>query len=263
MAAKKRALRLEMLMKMIGEYHAKHGRHTEITTTATGDAGATLLKNEGTAPDCERTGAGLRGTGVEQGEGQEDGTRQSSRHQAIKLTGSYNPKTQLDNTVGSDTDQNAWSADKTTGATLPAIGNPEPTSSFVSNKPVVDTAATATAQKSLAKQDRHSHPTMPTIVGTLHNPSASNEDKALHGGKCIAAVTPVTVVCICCGREGGKGHGRLCEHTFRRCGLCRVQEVERALYGAGGRRRRRRDGEVVRHETKPVRICAAFCWVMV
>ncbi|CBJ31147.1 hypothetical protein Esi_0236_0005 [Ectocarpus siliculosus] len=29
--------------------------------------------------------------------------------------------------------------------------------------------------------------------------------------------------------KGGRGHGRKCEHTFRRCGFCRVEEVRRVL----------------------------------
>ncbi|CAM9633251.1 unnamed protein product, partial [Ectocarpus sp. 13 AM-2016] len=31
------------------------------------------------------------------------------------------------------------------------------------------------------------------------------------------------------GTSGGRGHGRKCEHTFRRCGFCRVEEVRRVL----------------------------------
>ncbi|CAM9958618.1 unnamed protein product [Ectocarpus sp. 8 AP-2014] len=40
---------------------------------------------------------------------------------------------------------------------------------------------------------------------------------------------PPTRLCVCCGGEGGRGHGRKCEHTFRRCGFCRVEEVRRVL----------------------------------
>lgn len=39
-------------------------------------------------------------------------------------------------------------------------------------------------------------------------------------------------ICLCCGLEGGKGHGRRCGHTFRRCGFCRAEEVRKVLFGA-------------------------------
>lgn len=253
MEAKKRALRLEMLMKMIDEYHAKHGRHADITYPASGNAGATPCNDEDTAHQCERTGEGLRGTGVGQVGGQTDGPRQPSRHQTVEPTGSYNPKMQVDNRVESKIDP--------MNISLPVIGTRESPPFFVSNKPTVDTAAATSAQKSLEKKDRPSHQTMPIIGALLKNPPVHNEITTLHGDKCMSTVIPVSVVCICCGGEGGKGHGRLCEHTFRRCGLCRVQEVERVLYQVGGRRRRRRDGEEVRDETKPVRIYVVFWWV--
>lgn len=39
-------------------------------------------------------------------------------------------------------------------------------------------------------------------------------------------------MCLCCGAAGGKGHGRHCGHTFRRCGFCRAEEVRNVLFGA-------------------------------
>ena len=44
-------------------------------------------------------------------------------------------------------------------------------------------------------------------------------------------------ICLCCGVEGGKGHGRRCGHTFRRCGFCRAEEVRNVLFGAERGRR--------------------------
>lgn len=47
---------------------------------------------------------------------------------------------------------------------------------------------------------------------------------------------PDALTCVCCGSEGGKGHGRRCTHKYRRCGFCRVGEVHRVLSTAHSKR---------------------------
>lgn len=54
-------------------------------------------------------------------------------------------------------------------------------------------------------------------------PAAQSETKAVAELKAR--------MCLCCGAAGGKGHGKHCEHTFRRCGFCRAEEVRNVLFG--------------------------------
>lgn len=76
-----------------------------------------------------------------------------------------------------------------------------------------------------SKSSGHSANGQPTYL-SMHPTST-----AVGGGGVISAHTSTSHVCACCGGEGGKGHGRRCAHRHRRCGLCRVTEVRRVLFG--------------------------------
>ncbi|CAM9114988.1 unnamed protein product [Scytosiphon promiscuus] len=77
-------------------------------------------------------------------------------------------------------------------------------------------------------------PAAPTSA-TAADPGGQNHDLVREGATAAAGtaggtdeITPLHI-CVCCGGEGGRGHGRRCEHVFRRCGFCRVDEVKRVL----------------------------------
>lgn len=69
-----------------------------------------------------------------------------------------------------------------------------------------------------------------TLFPTIAAPYKAFEKGGRHTG------SPVALTCVCCGREGGKGHGRRCSHKYRRCGFCRVEEVHRVLSTAHSKR---------------------------
>ena len=85
--------------------------------------------------------------------------------------------------------------------------------------------------------------TQDVVISAEVNPARTAESGSSVGGdeessavSLAQAASPRS--CVCCGGEGGRGHGRRCEHTFRRCGFCRVEEVRRVL---GIRDKRRRE----------------------
>lgn len=106
-----------------------------------------------------------------------------------------------------------------------------------------------------------SEPT-PSAVGSDARPLSNQEPPSFEDTpeRSISTALPAGYLCKCCGGQGGKGHGRRCKHTFRRCGLCRVEEVRRVLYGTE-RNRRQGDSEAKRKGHRPVRGVLMVCLV--
>ena len=177
--AQKRTLRLEMLMRMVDDYHAKHGRHGVNTGNATAptEPGVSNDSNEGdwssgpkeTRPETRETGSTISGGGA---------------------------------------------------AALPAITPSSPGS----NNKYTNHLTSRSADENQVN----------TVVGPLKaqtSPAASERETQTKTG---VAAKAVAHICLCCGAAGGKGHGRHCGHTFRRCGFCRAQEVSKVLFAAAG-----------------------------
>lgn len=242
--AKKRTLRLEMLNKMIDEYHAKHGRHhVNALHLVGGDARGTL--NHGSTSEVKRLmGDPPAGT-------QDNAIKRRSRRQAGDIDDSKTAALQTDGSAGPESDEVRDSDENTLGISLPAI---ESTVAPIASSAVPSKCIISPTVMTTTKKLRHSRDPMPTIGGL---PDASTTKHEGISGDGDTPDTPVIVVCICCGGEGGRGHGRLCEHKFRRCGLCRVQHVKRILYGVGNTQTRRHRGK--RHgEAQGVSARAAF-----
>lgn len=94
------------------------------------------------------------------------------------------------------------------------------------------------------------------------NPSSITDSGSSVGGDWESSCTSPTQVapvhtCVCCGAEGGPGHGRRCAHTFRSCGFCRVEEVKRVLgiQDTGRRRRRGTSATLVSEECCALEMC--------
>ncbi|CAM9222749.1 unnamed protein product [Hapterophycus canaliculatus] len=85
-------------------------------------------------------------------------------------------------------------------------------------------ASTLSARGSTPMFSCQEHPAAPA-----RDVSGNSMDEGEHGSLTTTVLNQVTLLCVCCGGEGGRGHGRHCEHIFRRCGFCRVQEVKRVL----------------------------------
>lgn len=216
--AKKRTLRLEVLTKMIDEYHAKHGRHHVNTLhLVSGDARGTL--DHGCTGE-ERRPISDRPAGAE-----DNVMKRRTRSPADEIAHSKNAVFQTDGSAGPESDEVHDTEENMLGISLPAIECPivPIVSSAVPSKSTVPPTTTTTTENV-----GHSRGTMPTIGGLLDVSATRHEGFSGHGDTPDA---PVNVMCICCGGEGGRGHGRVCGHKFHRCGLCRVQHVKRILYG--------------------------------
>lgn len=175
--SKKRSLKLEILNRMIDDFHLKHGRRDN------------------------RTGRIIPIKTVH-GEGDRDRAGGTREPQAKDMTRFAD---------GAIFDKMVEGGENNNVATLfPAIAG------FSSTSPPLD------------------H--IPTTSSPSPRPRIDN--KAFEkGGKNL--VPPGALICICCGCEGGKGHGRRCTHKYRRCGFCRVEEVHRVLSTAHTKRKNR------------------------
>ncbi|CAM9152572.1 unnamed protein product [Laminaria digitata] len=144
--AQKRTLRLEMLMRMVDDYHTKHGRRG-VTGNATP-----------TDPDVSNGG---------------DIGNRPSRPEVVN---------EGRNIISS-------------GISLPAIA------------PTASPGSTTKKGNQPTGRSADQSETKPVAELKAH-------------------------ICLCCGAAGGKGHGKRCGHTFRRCGFCRAEEVRNMLFGA-------------------------------
>lgn len=191
--SQKRALRLEMLMRMIDEFHVKHGRYGNNETSFSPTA---LLASSG-----EKNVA-------------EPNNLQMSEDKNISID---------------PVDLEVDGIGKTnTAVNLPAIDSPAPVSE---------------PNDSLGRQ------LQPPSDQSRHDQDGSKNSNA--------TTTLVAHVCVCCRGEGGKGHGSRCEHTFRRCGVCRVREVQLILSGVEDERVRfsdagRKEISTVRGQLYPI-----------
>lgn len=184
-AAQKRALRLEMLTRMIDEYHLKHGRHGH---------------QKGNAISVSNQAVGV---------GNDKREERSARLPPRSNTNNGKASNIARDKVGTKVDDGTSTARMAVG-TLPAIANPAQASHRID--------ALRPAGRSLTTESS-AHASERSPAGDSIEKGASDTETLEH-------------VCACCGGDGGKGHGRRCRHTFRRCGFCRVEEVRRVLFGA-------------------------------
>lgn len=176
----KRALRLEMLTKMIDDFHAKHGRSGH-------GKGKYSPANSAVSSTCSSV---------------EKPSRTAAKEKAVVVDRAE------------------------TGIQLPAI---------------VDPASVSQGPKDPACCQR-------PLTSSEHTTDTHDGD-----GDSITVSAQAVHHCGCCGGKSGRGHGRRCEHRFRRCGLCRVEEVRRVLFGTKykqgrGSDARGRGGKPVRHD---------------
>lgn len=183
-AAKKRALRLKMLTRMIDDYHSKHGRYGN------------------------RKGNAISAITPAVGAGSDRRERGSARLPPDSNTNNGNVSNNARDKAETEVDDGARTA-RTEAGTLPAIATSTQASSITDNS----------ARRSLTTESS-THSSERFMAGGSIEEGASDTE------------TLETHLCACCGGDGGKGHGRRCRHTFRRCGFCRVDEVRRVLFGA-------------------------------
>lgn len=185
-AAQKRALRLEMLTRMIDEYHVKHGRYGH---------------RKGDTVSASNQAVGVGSDKVEEG---------SIRLPPHSNTNNSKTSNIARDKAGTKIDDGTSAAPMAVG-TLPAIATP--------------------AQASRRTDTRNPVGQSLTTESSLYASDCSATGDSIEKGESDTK-TLKTHVCACCGGDGGKGHGRRCRHTFRRCGFCRVDEVRRVLFGA-------------------------------
>lgn len=184
--AQKRALRLEMLTRMIDEYHLKHGRHGH---------------RKGNA-----ISAGNQAVGV----GNDKRKEGSARLPPHSNTNHGKVSSIAQDKMGTKIDDGTSTARMAVG-TLPAIAN----------------LAQASHRIDIRNPEGQSLMTESSAHASEGSPAGDSIEKRVSDTETLEKH-----VCACCGGDGGKGHGRRCHHTFRRCGFCRVEEVRRVLFGA-------------------------------
>lgn len=230
----KRALRLEMLTRMVDDFHAKHGR-----SRRRGGGGRRRREKRGVgapAPGDARdpTTAVATGCDDDSGVGGHDGERgrecpvdiasdegqdgendvhitTANQAKAIQSNSNNDDDTNNSSNSGGDTinnNDNTRTAFPAILSSTPPPPNPTPSSS----NPAAGWPATPAEENGVSTTD----------TGTSVDGESSS-------ATFLTRVEPPTRLCVCCGGEGGRGHGRKCEHTFRRCGFCRVEEVRRVL----------------------------------
>lgn len=192
------------IYSLLDEFHAKHGRYR-------GGGGGRNLRNKSVCISETRDSA----VAVRQrnNNGMDGITSDQDRDASISTTARENCKQE----------------DGKAGTPLPAIG-PSPPAEPVPERTPYGAAGVARRRSMFTGED---------------NPaSTAGSGSSVRGDEGNSVALPTLVkpfhVCVCCGAEGGLGHGRRCLHTFRRCGFCRVEEVQRVLgiqdIGRRGRR---------------------------
>lgn len=229
--AQKNALRLEMLTRMIDDFHDKHGRPgarkrnqnlfidsaagSEANASATGSAAI----NSQISSCLERTEEGAHAAGPS------TACPTHSNAEDIANRGGYR------DCDGDDAKhRRCGTGNDTSICALPAIAATAPHAPETS----IPTANSSTN----TCRERPLFPSQSCPTKNADNIQSEHvrgkDDHAMS-----AATKPAAwVACACCGGQGGKGHGKHCRHTFRRCGVCRVEEVRRVLFGAEQTNRR-------------------------
>lgn len=180
--AKKRVARLEVLKRMIGEFHAKHGRFDSVSHIS-----------QATTPDKRH--------------GRKQDNCQGQHPQDYDSAAHFSPRT--------GPEQHSSKVSKKKMDVLPPVIHP--------------TEGTPGKIEAAAKGSSS------TLLPLPHN-KASYLDR--FDSQDVCSTRPVIVVCACCGNKGGTGHGRLCLHSRKMCGFCRIEEAKNVLYGHDTERRR-------------------------
>lgn len=178
------------IYSLLDEFHAKHGRHRG------GEKGGKPRKNSVSISDTPDSVVAVR----QRNNNDIDGLNRNQDRDLSKTAG-----------------ENRKQKDDKVGTPLPAIS---PSLPAVPERNT-DGAAGAVGRRSMFVSDED----------IPESTADSSRSVGGHGESTVTFPTQVTPlhICVCCGAEGGLGHGRRCTHAFRRCGFCRVEEVRRVL----------------------------------
>lgn len=237
----KRALRLEMLTRMKEEFHAKHGRrHRGGLENIRNKVGIRVPGAHTSAtvvdPDGQSHGPVREGSSATAGTAPKTDKSRRSNVTSTSITERNNTNDDNDTRGNRSSRSKTDKSDTSLPVTAPSTPH-DPRRHSISN-----TEGTSTNSPRRSTPTYYSGQEHPAAL--TRDVSGSSMDGAGRGSMAATVSNQGAPVhlCVCCGGEGGKGHGRLCEHMFRRCGFCRVEEVKRVLgiRGLDGRVRRDR-----------------------